>query len=81
MSMQANAGDSRCVIGTKGRAKPLSQDHKPQLEGMSSLSSTVMFFFFILFCCRYEISSRGPSTDRTHYYQPKNHVFRPPAAL
>jgi protein phosphatase 2C family protein 2/3 len=28
----ANAGDSRCVLGTKGRAKPLSQDHKPQLE-------------------------------------------------
>ncbi|KOS21583.1 Protein phosphatase 2C -like protein 3 [Escovopsis weberi] len=28
----ANAGDSRCVIGIKGRAKPLSQDHKPQLE-------------------------------------------------
>lgn len=28
----ANAGDSRSVIGIKGRAKPLSQDHKPQLE-------------------------------------------------
>ncbi|CAI4215094.1 unnamed protein product [Parascedosporium putredinis] len=28
----ANAGDSRGVIGIKGRAKPLSQDHKPQLE-------------------------------------------------
>ncbi|KAG5983535.1 Protein phosphatase type 2C 3 [Claviceps digitariae] len=28
----ANAGDSRCVLGIKGRAKPLSQDHKPQLE-------------------------------------------------
>ncbi|KAI9900773.1 hypothetical protein N3K66_005035 [Trichothecium roseum] len=27
-----NAGDSRGVIGIKGRAKPLSQDHKPQLE-------------------------------------------------
>lgn len=29
---QANAGDSRGVLGIKGRAKPLSQDHKPQLE-------------------------------------------------
>ncbi|KAM0333164.1 hypothetical protein ACHAQA_001824 [Verticillium albo-atrum] len=28
----ANAGDSRSVLGIKGRAKPLSQDHKPQLE-------------------------------------------------
>ncbi|KAG5952968.1 protein phosphatase type 2C [Claviceps sorghi] len=28
----ANAGDSRCVLGIKGRAKPMSQDHKPQLE-------------------------------------------------
>ncbi|KAG5923684.1 hypothetical protein E4U61_002803 [Claviceps capensis] len=28
----ANAGDSRCVLGVKGRAKPMSQDHKPQLE-------------------------------------------------
>ncbi|RDA93577.1 hypothetical protein CP533_6164, partial [Ophiocordyceps camponoti-saundersi (nom. inval.)] len=29
----ANAGDSRGVLGIKGRAMPLSQDHKPQLEG------------------------------------------------
>ncbi|KAH0492295.1 hypothetical protein TgHK011_007254 [Trichoderma gracile] len=28
----ANAGDSRSVLGIKGRAKPLSNDHKPQLE-------------------------------------------------
>ncbi|TQS33348.1 hypothetical protein Golomagni_06312, partial [Golovinomyces magnicellulatus] len=28
----ANAGDSRGVLGIKGRAKPLSEDHKPQLE-------------------------------------------------
>lgn len=28
----ANAGDSRTVLGIKGRAKPLSQDHKPQNE-------------------------------------------------
>jgi serine/threonine protein phosphatase PrpC len=25
----ANAGDSRCVLGTNGEAKPLSDDHKP----------------------------------------------------
>ena len=30
---QANAGDSRSVLGVKGRAKPLSFDHKPQNEG------------------------------------------------
>jgi serine/threonine protein phosphatase PrpC len=30
---QANAGDSRTVLGVKGRAKPLSFDHKPQNEG------------------------------------------------
>jgi len=29
----ANAGDSRSVLGMKGRAKPLSFDHKPQNEG------------------------------------------------
>lgn len=29
----ANAGDSRTVLGIKGRAKPLSRDHKPQNEG------------------------------------------------
>lgn len=29
----ANAGDSRTVLGVKGRAKPLSFDHKPQNEG------------------------------------------------
>lgn len=29
----ANAGDSRSVLGVKGRAKPLSYDHKPQNEG------------------------------------------------
>jgi len=28
----ANAGDSRSVLGIKGRAKPLSYDHKPQNE-------------------------------------------------
>ena len=32
-SLQANAGDSRSVLGVKGRAKPLSFDHKPQNEG------------------------------------------------
>lgn len=31
---QANAGDSRSVLGVKGRAKPLSFDHKPQNEGV-----------------------------------------------
>lgn len=34
---QANAGDSRSVLGVKGRAKPLSFDHKPQNEGTWSL--------------------------------------------
>lgn len=29
----ANAGDSRSVLGVKGRAKPLSFDHKPTNEG------------------------------------------------
>ncbi|KAL8841059.1 MAG: hypothetical protein Q9170_001084 [Blastenia crenularia] len=29
----ANAGDSRSVLGVKGRAKPLSFDHKPQNQG------------------------------------------------
>jgi protein phosphatase 2C family protein 2/3 len=33
----ANAGDSRGVLGIKGRAKPMSQDHKPQLESQSYL--------------------------------------------
>ena len=32
---QANAGDSRSVLGVKGRAKPLSFDHKPQNEGQN----------------------------------------------
>ena len=32
-SVQGNAGDSRSVLGVKGRAKPLSFDHKPQNEG------------------------------------------------
>ena len=34
---QGNAGDSRSVLGVKGRAKPLSYDHKPQNEGMCLL--------------------------------------------
>lgn len=29
----ANAGDSRCVMGTGGATKPLSEDHKPFNEG------------------------------------------------
>lgn len=36
---QANAGDSRSVLGVKGRAKPLSFDHKPQNEGEFSEST------------------------------------------
>lgn len=35
---QANAGDSRSVLGVKGRAKPLSYDHKPQNEGESHIA-------------------------------------------
>lgn len=35
---QANAGDSRCVLGTKGDSKPLSFDHKPNNESPSTLS-------------------------------------------
>ncbi|KAK4975608.1 Protein phosphatase 2C 2 [Elasticomyces elasticus] len=31
--VKGNAGDSRSVLGIKGRAKPLSFDHKPQNEG------------------------------------------------
>lgn len=38
-SSQANAGDSRSVLGVKGRAKPLSFDHKPQNEGRLFSSS------------------------------------------
>jgi protein phosphatase 2C family protein 2/3 len=34
MKGQGNAGDSRTVLGVKGRAKPLSFDHKPQNEGI-----------------------------------------------
>ena len=30
---KGNAGDSRSVLGIKGRAKPLSFDHKPSNEG------------------------------------------------
>jgi len=37
--IQANAGDSRTVLGVKGRAKPLSFDHKPQNEGTDIASS------------------------------------------
>ena len=33
MVEKANAGDSRTVLSVKGRAKPLSFDHKPQNEG------------------------------------------------
>ena len=35
ISLQGNAGDSRSVLGVRGRAKPLSFDHKPQNEGIT----------------------------------------------
>jgi serine/threonine protein phosphatase PrpC len=38
---QANAGDSRGVLGIKGRAKPLSNDHKPQLESLYTRSISI----------------------------------------
>ncbi len=38
--LKANAGDSRSVLGVKGRAKPLSFDHKPQNEGRLSFRSS-----------------------------------------
>ena len=38
LTVQANAGDSRSVLGIKGRAKPLSFDHKPQNEGTKAAS-------------------------------------------
>ena len=34
MVEKANAGDSRTVLSVKGRAKPLSFDHKPDNEGL-----------------------------------------------
>lgn len=37
---QANAGDSRCVLGTKGLSKPLSVDHKPNDESSFTLKCT-----------------------------------------
>ncbi len=37
---QGNAGDSRSVLGVKGRAKPLSFDHKPQNEGLYPLPTS-----------------------------------------
>lgn len=40
LTMQGNAGDSRTVLGVKGRAKPLSFDHKPQNEGQPTRDAT-----------------------------------------
>jgi serine/threonine protein phosphatase PrpC len=34
--IQANAGDSRTVLGRKGHAIPLSKDHKPYEESTFS---------------------------------------------
>jgi serine/threonine protein phosphatase PrpC len=36
LSYQGNAGDSRSVLGIKGRAKPMSFDHKPQNDSKDS---------------------------------------------
>lgn len=41
---QANAGDSRSVLGVKGRAKPLSFDHKPQNEGEYTTMRDVRYY-------------------------------------
>lgn len=41
LSYQGNAGDSRGVLGIKGRAKPMSFDHKPQND------SKFLFLFLL----------------------------------
>lgn len=40
-TLQANAGDSRAVLGIKGEVKPMSYDHKPQSE--SKLVATLVY--------------------------------------
>lgn len=54
-SSQGNAGDSRTVLGVKGRAKPLSFDHKPQNEGLSWLQHALQ---------RYHISDISQAKKR-----------------
>jgi serine/threonine protein phosphatase PrpC len=44
---QANAGDSRTVLGVNGRAKPLSLDHKPKEESTDITSRGTQILLLI----------------------------------
>src|ERR1700744_866222 len=79
---QGNAGDSRGVLGIKGRAKPLSFDHKPQNDCSSSISSDIVLVILTLlsfsracqnysswWLCRFWSSQRkfGPFTSHWRF--------------
>jgi hypothetical protein len=51
---QANAGDSRSVIGVKGEVKALSQDHKPTNDGIEMNSLLFNDIVSIAFCTAVE---------------------------